>query len=243
MSRLPRPPPSGVSPIVAAAAVALAAALLLPSLARGAELVAEAAFLPDTLPPGGRDLNLSFCTGSTSAELAPRAQLALAVSERVGFTTDVGVHRHEGRLALDTPSASLKLLLRRAAPGKTGLSTSLDLLGSAHSLADTEVGGGLGAVRPLGRVTLRAALWAASGISGFTPHAHLGLSGALAVGSRVRLLAEAVAELRARSQAVSAGPTVKVAVGEASSVMAGALVGLTPAAEPATVFVQLARGI
>ena len=45
-----RDPPGGVSPLVAAAAVALAAALLLPSLARGAELVAEAAFLSDTLP-------------------------------------------------------------------------------------------------------------------------------------------------------------------------------------------------
>src|SRR5512138_1602107 len=73
-------------------ALALGAALL-PLAARPhdpsapPELVAEALFLCDHLPPGGRDVNLSVAmhraapdpiTGAAALALAPRAQLAMA---------------------------------------------------------------------------------------------------------------------------------------------------------------------
>lgn len=238
----PDEPRSGLSPVVVLAALALAAALALPARARG-ELVAEAAFLADTLPPGGRDLALSMASSATAPVLAPRAQLAMALGPRLGFTTDLGVHRFDERLALDTPCASVKYLARVPGEGRTGLSVSLDLFGSAHSLEQVETGAGLGAVRATGPVTLRAALWGASGVTAWSPHLHGGLSAALAVGSRVRLVAEAVTELKRTDQAFAVGPTVKIALGDRASLAAGGLVGLTSAAEPATFFVQLSRGI
>jgi hypothetical protein len=239
----PDEPRSGLSPLVVLAALALAAAFALPAPARGGELVAEAAFLADTLPPGGRDLALSMTSSAASPELAPRAQLAIALGPRLGFTTDAGVHRFGERLALDTPCASLKLLARAPGEGRTGLSVSLDLLGSAHSLEQVETGAGVGAVRGVGPVTLRAALWGASGVTAWSPHLHGGLSAAVALGARVRVVAEAVSELARSDQTVSAGPTVKVALGDRSALAAGALVGLTPAAERATFFVQLSRSL
>lgn len=236
----PRP---GLSPIVALAALALAAAFLLPARARGGELVAEAAFLADTIPPGGRDLALSMTSSAASPELAPRAQLAAALGPRLGFTAEVGVHRADERLALDTPSASLKLLARAPGTGRTGISFSLDLLGSARTVDEVETGAGMGALRAVGPVTLRAAVWGASTIAAWSPHLHAGASAALALGARFRLVGEAVAELTRADQAVAAGPTVKVALGERASLAAGALVGLTPAAEPATFFMQLSRAL
>jgi hypothetical protein len=182
-------------------------------------------------------------SSAASPELAPRAQLAMALGPRAGFTADLGVHRREGRLALDTACASLKLLARVPGEGRTGLSVSLDLLGSSHALAEAEAGAGVGAVRAAGPVTLRAALWGTSGVTAWAPHLHGGASAALALGPRLRLVGEAIAELGRADPAVAAGPTVKVALGERSALAAGGLLGLTPAAEPATFFVQLSRSL
>jgi hypothetical protein len=244
-----RPTPSCCSPrsrrYRRAALLALAAlAVLAPLLARSQEdepgqeepeLVAEALFLCDTLPPGGRDLNLSLAlaegepdpvTGEAALAASPRAQLAMGLGERVGFTADVGLAT-DGSAALDTPGASLKLLLRAPSATRTGLSASLDLFGSTHSLHQTEAGLGLGAIRALGRMALRASASVASGVTSWSPHLHLGTSAAFALGSRWRALAEVVSEVAGGEVAMFAGPTVKVALAENSALMAGALFPLS----------------
>src|SRR5512146_2519385 len=89
----------------------------------GRELVAEALFLGDTLPPGGRDLNLSLAlerdrdpvTGGAATLSAPRAQLAIGLGDRLGFTADVGL----GMDGEADPGASLKMLLRDPDEGRT----------------------------------------------------------------------------------------------------------------------------
>lgn len=223
--------------------VLLLLAVLLPALARGDELVAEAAFLADTLPPGARELSLSASACSSAPEPAPRVQLALALGERLGVTADVGAHRWGSGFAVDRPSGSVKLLLRAPAPDRTGVSLSLDLFGSAHRLSDAEVGTGVGAVRSIGRVTVRGALWGATPVGKAVLHAHAGASVATAFLSRIRVLGEVVGDLDPRAPAVAAGPTVKVALDPSTSVVAGALLGVNAAAEAAQLFVQLARGI
>jgi hypothetical protein len=235
---------------------ALAAAALLPLAARPhepaipPEVVAEALFLCDHLPPGGRDLNLSVAirrrdpdpaSGAAGLAVAPRAQLAIALSERVGLTADAGIAT-EGR-AIDAPGASLKLLLSRPVPGRTGLAASLDLFGSTHALRETEAGLGLGAIRSLGRLALRAGASAATGVSSWSPHLHAGASAAAALGARWRALVEVVADVRAGAAALSAGPTVKVALGDATALMAGALFPATARAPRPTLALQLTRAL
>ncbi|WP_242337706.1 MULTISPECIES: hypothetical protein [Anaeromyxobacter] len=223
-----------------AALLALAALAVAPLLARSQEdapgqeepeLVAEALFLCDTLPPAGRDLNLSLAlaegepdpvTGETALQASPRVQLAMGLGERVGLSADVGLGTG-GTVALDTPGASLKLLLRAPSATRTGLSASVDLFGSTHSLHEAEAGLGLGAIRALGRMALRASASVASGVTAWSPHLHFGTSAAVALGARWRALAEVVSEVSAGEVAVSAGPTVKVALAENSALMAGAL--------------------
>ncbi|HSN92004.1 MAG TPA: hypothetical protein VLS93_12310 [Anaeromyxobacteraceae bacterium] len=229
-----------------------AAAVLAPLLARSQEpeLVAEAHFLCDTLPPGGRDVNLSVvlaegepdpATGEASLTAYPRVQLAVALGERVGFTADVGLAAG-GELGLDAPGAALKVLLRSPEGGRIGLAASLDLYGSTHSLSETEVGVGLGAIRAVGPLALRASASVASGIRSWSPHLHAGASAALALGERWRALAEVVAEVGSGEVALTAGPTLKLALGERTTLMAGALLPLGGSASP--VFsLQLARSM
>ncbi len=202
-----------------------------PGTEEAPELVAEALFLCDTLPPGGRDLNLSLAlaegerdpvTGEQALEASPRVQLAMALGERVGFTADMGFGT-AGRVALETPGASLKLLLRAPDAHRTGLSASLDLFGSTHALHESEAGLGLGAIRALGRLALRASASAASGVASWSPHLHAGASAAMSLGTRWRALAEVVSEVAGGEVMVSAGPTVKVALAEGTALMAGAL--------------------
>ncbi|WP_242343426.1 hypothetical protein [Anaeromyxobacter terrae] len=202
-----------------------------PAAAEEPEVVAEALFLCDTLPPGGRDLNLSLAlaegepdpvSGEAALQASPRVQLAMGLGERVGFTADVGLGTG-GAVALEAPGASLKLLLRAPDAHRTGLSASLDLFGSTHALHESEAGLGLGAIRALGRVALRASASVASGVSSWSPHLHFGTSAAIALGARWRALAEVVSEVAAGEVAVSAGPTLKVALAENSALMAGAL--------------------
>jgi hypothetical protein len=203
------------------------------------ELVAEAAFLRDDLPPGGRDLNLSVGvargepegeTGEASFAASPRLQLAMALGERVGFTADVGLV-NDGA-AIDTPGASLKLLLRASDEDTTGLAASLDLLGSTTSLDEVEAGIGLGAIRSFGRLALRAAVGLSSGLSG-SPHVHGGVSAATRLASRWRVLGEVVADSADGGVTFGAGPTVKVTLSDKTALMMGALFQLAPAAAPA----------
>ena len=240
-------------------ALLIALASLAPLLARSQEpelvladaepeVVAEALFLCDTLPPGGRDLNFSLAlaegepdpvTGDATLETSPRLQLAMGLGERVGLTVDVGLGT--GAAALDTPGASLKLLLRTPDARTTGLAASVDLFGSTHSLRETEAGLGLGAIRALGRVALRASAALATGVSSWSPHLHAGASAALALGDRWRALAEVVSEVASGEVAVSAGPTLKVALRERTALMAGALLPVSPAAA-SPVFTISSRG-
>jgi hypothetical protein len=237
-------------------AVAAAAAALAPTAARphdpGApsEVVAEALFLCDHLPPGGRDLNLSVAvlradpdpaTGAAGLALAPRAQLAMAISGRVGFTADVGIAA-AGR-PIDAPGASLKLLLRAPAPDRTGLAASVDVFGSTRALGETEAGLGLGAIRSFGRAALRAGASVATAVGAWSPHLHGGASAAAALGGRWRALAEVVGDLGRGGAALSVGPTVKLAIDDGTALMAGALFPLAGAAPAPTFALQLTRAL
>lgn len=210
-------------------------------------LVAEALFLCDPLPPGGRDLNLVVAvvrgepdpaTGRPAYAVLPRMQLAMALGERVGFTAEVGLAT-EAQLALDAPAASLKVLLLEPGEGGTGLAMNLDLYGSTHSLAETEAGLGLGAIRAVGPVTLRASATLASGVRDWSPHLHAGTSAAVELGAGWRALGEVVADAGPHGIAFSAGPTLKVALGERAALMAGALFDLSGGPRLATFTTQL----
>jgi hypothetical protein len=214
------------------------------------EIVAEAHFLCDPMPPGGRDLNLSVVveegepdpeTGDASLVTFPRLQLAMALGDRWGLTADVGLAAGGG--ALDAPGASLKLLLRAPDAGRTGLAASLDLYGSTHSLVESEAGLGLGAIHSLGRVALRAGASLATGLSGWSPHLHAGVSAAVALGDRWRALAEVVTDVAGGEAVVSAGPTVKLALGERTALMAGALFQVGPDAAAPSFSFQLTQAI
>ncbi len=234
------------------AAVALA---LLPATARArdpdapGELVAEALFLGDPLPPGGRDVNLSVTatrapadprTGAAPVAVAPRAQVAIGLSERIGFTADVGL---SGGSAVDAPSASLKLLLVPPAPARTGIAASLDVFGSTRAFGESEAGLGAGLIRSLGPVALRASASLASAVGAWTPHLHAGASAAAALGARWRALVEVVSDVGAGAAALSAGPTVKLALDDRTSLMAGALFPVTPGAGAPTFALQLGRSL
>jgi hypothetical protein len=242
--------------LLALLAAVAAAAALLPAAARphdpgaSAEVVAEALFLCDHLPPGGRDLNLSVAahraqpdpaTGAAGLALAPRAQLAMAISERVGFTADVGIAT-EGR-PIDAPGASLKLLLRPPLAGRTGLAASLDVFGSTRALGESEVGVGLGAIRSFARAALRAGASVATPLGAWSPHLHGGASAAAALGTRWRALAEVVGDLGPGGASLSVGPAVKLAVDDGTAVMAGALFPLTGGGAGPTFALQLTHGL
>lgn len=203
------------------------------------ELVAEALYLRDDLPPGGRDLNLSVGvaegepdadTGKTSFTASPRLQLAMALGERVGFTADLGLV-NDGA-TIDSPGASLKVLLRAPDVETMGLAASVDLFGSTDSFDETEAGLGVGAIRSFGRLALRAAVGVASGVSSWSPHMHGGVSAAVALGSRWRVLGEIVADGASGEVALGAGPALKVTLTEKTALMAGALFQVEPAATP-----------
>ncbi len=214
-------------------------------------VVAEALFLCDPLPPGGRDLNIGLAlehgeadqaTGETGYTATQRVQLAMALGGRVGFTADVGIGGGAGA-PVYAPGASLKLLLRAPDARTTGLAASLDLLGSAQGLDDTELGLGFGAIRAIGRFGLRAGASVATGVASWSPHLHGGVSAALELGSRWRVLTEAVAEVAGGGVAVAAGPTVKLALGERTALMAGALFPFEPGVGTPAFAIQLTASL
>lgn len=213
------------------------------------ELVAEALFLRDDLPPGGRDLSLSVVlersgpdetTGEAPLTASPRLQLAMALGRRVGFTADAGLAPGGG--GVDAPGASLKVLLRAPGAGAPGIAASLDVLGSTTSIGELEAGLGVGAIRSFGRVTLRAAAGLASAVSGWSPHLHGGVSAAVGLGSRWRVLGEVVVDGAGGEVAAGAAPTVKVTLTEKTALMAGALLRFDPAAAR-TLAVQLTTSL
>ena len=226
------------------------AAQLEASAAPAGEIVAEALFLCDPLPPGGRDLGLSVAmvpgppdprTGAASLQAVPRLQLALALGERAGLTVEAGLGG-EGEL-VQRPAASFKVLLRAPAPDRTGFSASLDLFGSTRSLAETEAGLGVGAIRQLGPFGLRASAALASGVTAWTPHLHAGASAAMALGPRWRGLLEVIAEVGSRGLVVAAGPTLKVALSEGSALVVGALLPLARSGPPPVLAFQVVQSI
>jgi len=209
------------------------------------EIVADALFLCDPLPPGSRDLSLSFAlargepdplTGEAGVVASPRLQLAAPLGERLGFTVDVGLGT-AGDVALDSPGASLKALLREPGAGRIGLAASVDLFGSTRALRDAEIGVGLGALGGAGPLGLRASASVVTPLSGFTPRLHAGASAAIALGGRLRAFAEVTAELSRDEVSIAAGPTVKVQLGEATALVAGALLPVRPAAPAAPLLV------
>jgi hypothetical protein len=223
--------------LVAAAPLLARAASPAPAVEPDAEVIAEALFLCDPLPPGGRDLNVSLTLARSEADAggltaASRIQLATALGPRLGLTADVGLGTG-GAPPIHTPTASLKVLLRAPAARRTGLAASLDLLGPERDISETEVGMGLGAIRSLGPVALRASTTIATPVASWSPHLHGGGSAAVALGGRWRGVLEAVADLSGGALAVSAGPVVKLALGTRHAVTAGALLPLgRPGAAP-----------
>jgi len=207
------------------------------------EIVAEALFLADTLPPGSHDLAVSVAVEHAHARTlsaSPRLQLAAPLEERVGFTVDVGVPSEGG---LESPGASLKLLLRDAAADAIGLSASLDVYGSLDRGVDSEVAIVVGALRPLGsRLSLRASALLATGVSEFTPHAQAGFSAALALGARLCALGEVLLDAGGGALTVSAGPAFRLTLGDETSLMAGALFEAGKTALPLFTF-QLTRSL
>ena len=205
----------------------LAVLLVLPAAASAEpaaepEVLAEAMFLADTLPPTEREIDLAFAlehepAGGVAA--SPDLQLAIPIEERIGLTVDAGL----GAGGLEHPGAALKVLLREASPGNLGLSASVDWHASPGGGGDVALAvGALGQAGPLG---LRAALLAVTGTSAWRPRPGAGLSAALEPHPGLRLLCEVVAERAPRGAAISAGPTVKLSLGGAS-LLAGALVEL-----------------
>jgi hypothetical protein len=199
------------------------------------EIVAEALFLADPLPAGGRDLSFTLAlqrgepdqaTGEREVAAFPRLQFAAPIGDRFGFLADAGI-RADGD-GVDDLVLAFKAILREAAPGRTGFSASADFYGSFDSEVDTAAGITLGAMRPLGPVTLRASALAATAISGWSPRLHAGASAALALGSRWRVLAEVMADVTREETVFGVGPTLKVALGDGFALMAGALFELAP---------------
>lgn len=214
--------------------------------AHAAEPVAESMFLCDPLPPGGRELSLSAAvtpdpgdraTGAYSA--APRLQLAYALGARIGFTADVGLGANGA--PLEAPAASLKLLLRAPGDGRTGVALSADLAAVPRAPRQSELGLGLGAIRAIGAVTLRAGATLATPVGVPAPHLHAGASTAVPAGDRVHLLAEIVADVAAGAASWGAGPSVKVALARDATIAVGVLFSLAGA--PPSFAVQLATAL
>jgi len=225
-----------VAPLLLIALPAVAAA----EASDGRDVVAEAFFLADTLPPGGRELDLAVAlerepAGEVAA--APTLQLATPLGERAGVTVDVGV----GAGGLERPGAAVKVLLREADPGATGLSASVDWHASPGPAGGGEVTLAVGALRRVGRIGLRATLLAVNGTSAWRPLARAGLSAAAELSRHVRVLAEVAADPRRGDTAISAGPTLKVSIGDAA-LMAGAMLEVGRPGRQAFA-VQLARSL
>jgi hypothetical protein len=234
------------------AALAVATIVGYGACARADDLVLEAAFLADPVPPAGTDLNLSLSLapeddgGTRGYGAQPRAQLATRLAPGLGLTVDAGLARSgSGRVTLAPFAASLKLGPADAGsgPGGLGLHACADLQADPADWAGSEAGLGLGVIRGIGPVTLRGAALVMSRVGRWDPHGHAGLSAALALGARLRLLLEAVADLRSSGSALAAGPTLKLEVAEGTTLSVGALLGVAPRFGVEAVLVQVGRSL
>jgi hypothetical protein len=234
------------------AILALAAVAACGALARADDLVLEAAFLADPIPPAGSDLNVSLALAPGEAgwrpgyEAQPRLQLATRLAPGLGLALDGGLVRTPaGRVAAAPFAASLKLEFAEpdAGPAGFGLHASADLQADPAGWAASEAGLGLGVSRGTGPVTWRATAWGMSAVGRWDPHAHAGLSAALALGARTRLLVETVADLRRQGSALAAGPTLKVELAPGATLSAGALLGVAPWTGVVAVLVQAGRAL
>jgi len=224
--------------VVALALLLLALAALFPRGARAGEpaddplsdVVAEAFFLGDPLPPGGPELSL-VAAGEPdergAANLLPSLQLALRPAPRVGLTVGVAVDPSTGTASsgVHSPAGSLRVLLRSPEGGALGVATCLDLLGPGPG-HEVEAGVGLGLIQAVGGLTLRTALSVASPVTGWTPRLLAGASAATALASRWRLIAETLLEFEEGELELLAGPSAKVELGPDAALAAGALVDL-----------------
>lgn len=216
------------------------------------ELVAEAFFLLDTLPPTGRELSIALAsTAGASGDpdvASARLQGAFALGDELGIVVSAGVAREATAGAgatLDAPALSLKWLFQAPSARSAGLSASLDVLGAPGEPGGLELVAGLGALRQLGAVTARAALGLASTAGALDAHVHAGGSLAVAPLPRVRLLAEAIGEWGEASEdrSFAIGPTVKYALAADVSLAVSALVAVAPEVRPLSFMVQVARGL
>jgi hypothetical protein len=255
-------PPPRLARRLAVVAVVAGLALLAPLAARGphpapelppaaSALVAEALFLCDPLPPGGRDLNLSVAversdpdpaTNASRLVATPRVQVAMALGERLGLTADVGVDGADG-VRLHAPNASLKLLLRAPDADRAGVAASLDVFGPDHAMGETAAGLGLGVILPIRDVALRASASVASAVSSWSPQLHGGLSAALALGARWRALLEVVAEGSFYALALSAGPALKVQLAQGTALTAGTLFAVAGGSSAPSFMFQLTQAM
>ncbi len=207
-----------------------------PPLAEEQEIVAESLFMYETLPVGGRELNLILgleegepdpVTGKAAFIAVPEVELAVPLGSRLGFAAKLGIAT-DGKGIVEAPGASLRYYLLRPGAHRLGLAASLDVVGSTHSASDTEVGVGLGAIRAVGPVALRATLSGATRFSSWSPRLEGGVSAAIALGSRWCALAEVVTEAAGGDVTFAAGPTVKVQIAEHLGLKGGALFPLAP---------------
>lgn len=229
--------------------LAIAATLSSGAPARADDLVLEAAFLADPVPVTGTDLALALglTPRAGDGDLAqPRAQLATRLAPGLGLAVDAGLRLDAAGEARPGPlAASLKLALSdpEAGPAGLGIHACADLQADPLDWGGSEGGLGLGLSRRAGPVTLRGAAWAMTALGRWDPHAHAGLSAAVALGPRGRLLVELVADLRAAGSALGAGPTLKVEVAPGTTLSAGALLGVAPWTGVAAVLLQVGRSL
>lgn len=247
--------------LVAVLALLLALAALLPRAARAeareaadplADVVAEAFFLADPLPPGGHELNLIVAGGPDAhgtLDLLPAVELGLRPDPRVGLVVgaavepDSGVRRYgDYQSPLHSPAASLRVLLRSPEGGALGVATCLDVLGPGPG-HEVEATGGLGLIRAVGAVTLRAAASVTTSVTNWGPRLHAGLSAAVGIGRRWRLLGEAIVETAGGETAAWGGPSAKVELRPDVALAAGALLDLRDPAQPPRLIAQLTVGL
>ncbi len=239
--------------------ITLAAAALAPVLvpaqepgpAEEDEVLAESLFMYDALPVGERELNLILgieesepdpVTGEASLVSVPVVELAMPFGARLGLATRIAIAT-DGEAILDAPAASLKYLLRRPGAHRLGLSASLDVVGSMRSASDTEAGLGLGAIRAVGPVALRATVSGATTVSSWSPRLEGGLSAAIAFGSSWCALAEVVTKVAGGDVTFAAGPTVKIDIGEHLAIKGGALFPLAPGIGTPSFAIQLTQSL
>lgn len=247
--------------LVTLLALLLALAALLPRAARAeasetadplADVVAEAFFLNDALPPGGHELSL-IVAGAPDArgsmDVDPAVELAFRPGARVGLIASFVVDPNAGaqpyaRYAspVHSPAGALRLLLRSPEGGALGVATCLEVVGPGPGRG-LESALGLGIIQALGPVALRAGASVTTPVAAWEPRLHAGFSAATQLGARLRLLGEAIVEMSDGTAGAWAGPTAKVDLRPDASLAVGALLDLRDPGAPPRFVTQLTMGL